>query len=139
LAHGIHLSDSESERLSRAGAALVHCPTAICSWAAAYSTLKKAKAREYPLKVAIATDVGAGTSLSLLANPDEAYKVAAFNDHKLSPFQAFYLATLGGAKSLSLDDKIGNFMPGKEADFVVLDFSATPLLEYRNRSTSWRG
>jgi guanine deaminase len=63
----------------------------------------------------------------------EAYKVAVLSQQKLSPFQALYLATLGGARSLSLDDKIGNFDPGKEADFVVLDLTATPLMKFRNR------
>jgi guanine deaminase len=67
----------------------------------------------------------------MLRTLDEAYKVAQMGGHRLSPLSAFYLATLGSARSLYLDDRIGNFAPGKEADFVVLDLAATPLLERR--------
>ena len=96
--------------------------------------MSKAKSRDFAVKVGIGTDVGAGTSFSMLKTLHEAYKVAALNEKKLSPFQAFYLATLGGAKSLSLDDKIGNFVPGKEADFVVLDLGASPLMKFRDQN-----
>jgi guanine deaminase len=61
-----------------------------------------------------------------------AYQVAQLQGQSLSPFQAFYLATLGGAKALSLDAHIGNFDLGKEADFIVLDPQATPLMALRN-------
>jgi guanine deaminase len=134
FAHGIYLSDSELERLSRAGATIASCPTSNLFLGSGLFKMSKAKSRKYPVKVGIGTDVGAGTSFSMLKTLHEAYKVAALNEKKLSPFQAFYLATLGGAKSLSLDDKIGNFDPGKEADFVVLDLAATPLMKFRDQN-----
>jgi guanine deaminase len=130
FAHGIHLSDSEFERLSRAGAAIAHCPTANLFLGSGLFNMKKAKAKHSPVQLGIGTDVGAGTSLSMLKTLAEAYKVAALNQQTISPFQAFYLVTLGGARSLSLEDKIGNFVPGKEADFVVLDLAATPMLNF---------
>ena len=76
----------------------------------------------------IGTDIGAGTTFNQLQTLNEAYKVMQLQGYKLSAFEAFYLATLGGAKSLSVDNLIGNFDVGKEADFVVLNPRATPLL-----------
>ena len=72
----------------------------------------------------------------MLRTLDEAYKVAHLQHQRLSPFAALYLATLGGARALSLDDRIGHFAPGKEADFVVLDLAATPLLARRMQATT---
>lgn len=63
----------------------------------------------------------------------DGYKVAQLQGDRLSPFKAFYLATLGAAQALSLDDKLGNFNIGKEADFIVLDLQATPLMALRNQ------
>ena len=71
---------------------------------------------------------------------NEAYKVTqmrkAFVEDPstvkpLDPMQSLYLATLGGAKALSLDDRIGGFTPGKEADFIVLGSTSIPLLNAR--------
>lgn len=63
----------------------------------------------------------------------DAYKVAKLAGQTLPPYQALYLATLGGAQALGLAEHIGNFEAGKEADFVVIDLAATPLLERRLR------
>ncbi|PZP82783.1 MAG: guanine deaminase, partial [Ectopseudomonas oleovorans] len=60
-----------------------------------------------------------------------AYKVMQLQGKKLDPFKSLYLATLGGANALYLDDQLGNFLPGKDADFLVLDYNATPLISYR--------
>ena len=83
------------------------------------------------MRVAFGTDVGAGTSFSLLRTLHEGYKVAQLRGQRLSPWQGFYLATLGGARAIGLEDRIGNFVPGKEADFVVLGLDATPLMARR--------
>jgi guanine deaminase len=72
----------------------------------------------------------------MLRTLDESYKVAQMGGHRLSPLRAFYLATLGGARSLYLDDTVGNFEPGRYADFIVLDPAATPLLERRLARTA---
>jgi len=84
----------------------------------------------------LGTDVGGGTSLSMLRTLDEAYKVAQLGGQRLSPLGAFYLATLGSAHSLYLDDRIGNFVAGKEGDFIVLDLAATPLMARRMANTA---
>jgi guanine deaminase len=61
----------------------------------------------------------------------EAYKVGQLKGEALDPLHALYLATLAGARVLRIDDKVGNLAPGKEADFLVLDLAATPLLARR--------
>ena len=130
FAHGIHLSHSEFERLSNAGAAIAFCPTSNLFLGSGLFNL--GKAIERPVNVGLGTDVGAGTSFSLLQTMADAYKVVQLQGGQLSAFQAFYLATLGSAKALSLDDKLGSFDGGKEADFIVLDLQATPLMALRS-------
>lgn len=88
------------------------------------------------MKVGLGTDVGARTSFSILQTANEAYKVAQLRRQKLSPFKALFLATLGGARALSLEDAISNFDVGKEADFIVLDVRATPLMAFRNHTST---
>jgi len=136
FAHCVQLSDSEFERLSASGAAIAFCPTSNLFLGSGLFKIGKAKSPEYPVKVGLATDVGAGTSLSLLQTMSDAYKIVQLQGQSLGAFKAFYLATLGAAKALSLDDKLGNFDVGKEADFVVLDLQATPIMNLRNPSTT---
>ena len=132
FAHGIQLTDSEFERLARAGSTIAFCPTSNLFLGSGLFNVDKAKSAETPIKVGLATDVGAGTSFSMLQTASAAYQVAQLRGQRLSAFKALFLATLGAAKSLSLEDKIGNFNIGNEADFVVLDPRATPLMAFRN-------
>ena len=132
FAHGVHLTDAEFARLSQAESAIAFCPTSNLFLGSGLFKLEKAKSKEHPVKLGLGTDVGAGTSFSLLQTAGEAYKVAQLRKQKLSPFQALFLATLGGARALRLEDKIGNFETGKEADFIVIDPRCTKLLAFRN-------
>ncbi|BAU67120.1 guanine deaminase [Stanieria sp. NIES-3757] len=132
LAHCIQLDDSAFERLSYSGAAIAFCPTSNLFLGSGLFRLHQAKSTDYPIKVGLATDVGGGTSFSQLQTMSDAYKVMQLQNQSLSVFQAFYLATLGAAKALSLEDKIGSFEVGKEADLVVWDLQATPLMKLRN-------
>jgi guanine deaminase len=132
FAHGVQLTDEEFRRLSQAKAAIAFCPTSNTFLGSGLFKLSKAKSPDHPIEVGLGTDIGGGTSFSMLATAHEAYKVVHLQRECLSPFKALYLATLGGARALYLDDKLGNFEPGKEADFVVLDTRATPLLAFRN-------
>ena len=132
FAHGVQLTDAEFERLSKAGAAIAFCPTSNLFLGSGLFNLEKAKSAAHPVNVGLATDVGAGTSFSMLQTISDAYKIAQLQGQSLSPFKALFLATLGGARALSLDDKIGAFDVGKEADFIVLDMQATPLMAFRN-------
>jgi guanine deaminase len=129
FAHGVHLPHDAFGRLAKAGSALAFCPTSNLFLGSGLFDL--AGARGAGVKLGLGTDVGAGTSFSLLRTLDEAYKVGQLQGTALDPFTALYLATLGGARALNLGDKIGSFEPGKEADFVVLDLAATPLLARR--------
>jgi guanine deaminase len=132
LAHGVHLTEDEFCRCHETGAAVAHCPTSNFFLGSGLFDLKSAKDSRRPVHVGMGTDVGGGTSLSLLTTMGEAYKMAALNSNPLSAVKAFYLSTLGGARALALDDRIGTIQPGREADLVVLDPNATPLLKFRN-------
>jgi guanine deaminase len=135
FAHGVQLTDAEFQRLSEAQAAIAFCPTSNLFLGSGLFRLEQAKSPDYPVNVGLGTDVGAGTSFSILQTANEAYKVAQLRRQKLSPFKALFLATLGGAKALSLDNSLGNFEVGKEADFIVLDPRATPLMAFRNSAS----
>ena len=129
FAHGVHLHDDECRRLGDTGSAVAFCPTSNLFLGS--GLLDLARLESHGVRVGLGTDVGAGTSFSQLQSLNEAYKVLQLQGQKLDPFKAFYLATLGGARSLYLDDRIGSLKAGKEADFVVLDYEATPLISYR--------
>ncbi|MFM2480899.1 guanine deaminase [Celerinatantimonas sp. YJH-8] len=129
FAHGIHLDESACTRLADSGSILAHCPSSNLFLGSGLFDLRRIQAHNIP--VGIGSDVGAGTSFSMLKNLSDGYKVQQLRGVSLSAFEAFYLATLGGAKALSLDDKIGSFLPGREADFITLDLVATPFLKYR--------
>lgn len=132
LAHGIYLETSEYERLRATGTQISHCPTSNLFLGSGLFDLPKTLSYT---GVSIATDVGAGTSLSMLTTLSEAYKVQQLQSNQLSAHQGLYQITLGNAQSLLLDDKIGNFMPNKEADFVIIDMGATELMERRMAQT----
>ncbi|HVK53447.1 MAG TPA: guanine deaminase [Burkholderiales bacterium] len=132
-AHCIYLDESDRRRMAESGASAAFCPTSNLFLGSGLFDI--AAANEAALTVGVGTDVGGGTSFSMLRTLGEAYKVAQLRGHYLSPLRAFYLATLGSAQSLGLDDRIGNLTPTKEADFVVLDLQSTPLITRRMRST----
>lgn len=131
FAHGVHLCDEECARLAETGSAVAFCPTSNLFLGSGLFDLNKLE--QHGVRVGLGTDVGGGTSFSQLQSLNEAYKVMQLQGKKLDPFKSLYLATLGGAHALYLDDKLGNFLPGKEADFLVLDYNATPLISYRMR------
>jgi guanine deaminase len=129
FAHGIHLCDDACRRLGNTGSALAHCPSSNLFLGSGLFELDRMSA--FGIHIGIGTDVGGGTSFSMLQTLADAYKVQALRGHKLDPFRALYLATLGGARALDLEDRIGSFRPGREADLCVLDLQATPLLAFR--------
>jgi guanine deaminase len=128
-AHCIYLDDADRARMTAAGATPSFCPTSNLFIGSGVYDLKQALAAGN--RVSIGTDVGGGTSYSMLRTLGEAYKVQQLQGISLSPAYALYLATLGGAKALSIDDKLGSITIGKEADFALLDPAATPLLARR--------
>lgn len=130
-AHSIHLSDAERDRMAATGAASVFCPTSNLFLGSGLFNYQEARAAQ--VDVALATDVGGGTTFSMIRTMADAYKVAQLTGTRLSPARMLYLATLSGAKALAVDDCIGNLSVGKEADFVVLDPQAIPLLARREK------
>ncbi|MFZ5671128.1 MAG: guanine deaminase [Pseudomonadota bacterium] len=129
FAHCLHCTDRSLHRLAEAGAAIAHCPTSNLFLGSGLFDL--ARADGHGVRVALGTDVGAGTSFSIPATAGRACDVAQLKGGPLDPLRAFYLATLGGARALRLDHRVGSFAVGAEADFVALDPAATPLLARR--------
>lgn len=132
MAHGVHLTEEELCRCHESDTSISHCPTSNLFLGSGLFKVHKAKDPKRPVKVGMGTDIGAGTSFSLLQTMNESYKVAQLNEFPLDAIKAFYLATLGGAQALHLEDKIGTFKPGHEADFIVMDPNATELLKMRS-------
>jgi guanine deaminase len=141
--HGVWLSNDEFRRFSKAGAAISFCPLSNLFLGSGLFRLGRATDPDHPVRLSVGSDVGGGNAFSIIRVLEEAYKVGLCNNtmldgsvnpreqdtgeaerNKLSPYRAFYLATLGGARSLYLDDLLGNFAPGKEADFVAIDWNA---------------
>ncbi|MCF6276040.1 MAG: guanine deaminase [Robiginitomaculum sp.] len=129
LAHGIHLNTSMCKRISASGAAISLCPTSNMFLGSGLFNL--ARLRRHEVRHALGTDMGAGTRFSLIETMNAAYSVCQLRDLSLSSLDAFYMATLGAAKVLSMDKYVGNFEVGKEADFVVMDLKSTPLIARR--------
>ncbi|WP_163557278.1 guanine deaminase [Halomonas sp. NO4] len=129
FAHGIHLDQAMRGRLADRGANLAFCPSSNLFLGS--GLFDRLAAREAGLNVTYASDVGGGTDLSGLATLKTAYQVGQLRDQPLTAWQGFYGLTLGNARALSLDERIGRLAPGMEADFVVLDPHATPLLARR--------
>jgi guanine deaminase len=134
FAHCVHMSDRALARMAEAGAGIAFCPTSNRFLGSGLFDL--AAADRHRVKIAVGTDIGAGTSLSVLHTLGEAYGTCQLRGAKLDPFRALHLATAGGAKVMGIADKVGALLPGQEADFVVLDSAATPLLARRTAGAS---
>jgi guanine deaminase len=134
FAHCVHTTDGALRRMRSAGSAAVFCPSSNLLLGSGLFSLKQACA--CGVTVGLGTDVGAGASFSLLHMMGEAYKVGQLGGEALDPLHAFYLATLAGARAMKIDHKVGNLAPGKEADFLVLDLAATPLLARRTAAAA---
>ena len=129
FAHGIYLCNREWRRLHNTGSNIAFCPASNLFIGSGLFDL--ASADDYGVRVGLGTDVGGGDSFSMLRVINQAYKVQQLQHNNLSPIRSLYLATLGGARTLDIEHYIGNFECGKEADFIVLNYAATPLIEYR--------
>jgi guanine deaminase len=128
-AHCIWLDEADRTRMAASGAAASFCPTSNLFLGS--GLFDRAAARRHGMHVTLGSDVGGGTSFSMFRTMHEAYKVVQLSGQSLGVLDAFHLVTLGAARALALDDRIGNLAMGKEADFVVIDPAATPLLARR--------
>jgi len=129
--HCIHLSGAERRLLSDSGSVAVFCPTSTLLIGSGLFDLARAHDPAHPLRAAIATDVGGGTSYSMLRTLGEGYKVLQLQHQNLPALLGFYCLTRGNARALGLDDRIGSLAAGREADIVVLDARATPAMAHR--------
>lgn len=143
--HGVWLSNQELARLSKSGASISVCPNSNLFLGSGLFRLGKATDPTQRVRMTFGSDMGGGDRFGMISVLDGMYKVGMCNNtmldgsvdpsrqddaeaerNKLNAFRAFYSVTLGGAEGLYLDDKLGNFKPGKEADFVVLDWNGGP-------------
>jgi guanine deaminase len=126
--HCIHLSEREADAMSETGAIAVHCPTSNLFLGSGLFPLKALARRDRPVRIGVATDIGGGSSYSMLRTMDEAYKIQQLLGERLNPLESYYHMTLGNAEALSLADRIGTLEPGTDADVVVLNAAATPAM-----------
>ena len=134
FAHCVHMSDRALSRMAEAGAGIAFCPTSNMFLGSGLFDL--AQADRHRIGIGIGTDIGAGTTLSVLHTLGEAYRTCQLRGTSLDPFRALHLATAGGARVMGIADRVGALLPGQEADFVVLDSRSTPLLANRCSGTS---
>jgi len=129
--HAIHLCRREIDRLRESGSGISHCPTSNLFIGSGLFDLAPLRQVANPIAVGLGTDVGGGSSFSMLATMRAAYEIAQLRGNSLHPARAFWLATRGSARVLRLDHAIGNLAPGYEADIAVLDLNSTPLIAQR--------
>ena len=134
FAHCVHISDRALARMAQAGSGIAFCPTSNLFLGSGLFDL--AQADRHGVKLGIGTDVGAGTSLSILHTLGESYRICQLKGSCLDPFRALHLATAGGARLMGIADRVGGLLPGQEADFILLDAAATPLLARRTAGAS---
>ncbi len=129
--HCIHLSDNERRAIAEHGAAIAHCPTSNSFMGSGVFDLDATRGAAPGILISLASDVGAGISFSMFATMRAAYEAARFHGVSLHPAEAFWMATVGGAKAMRLDDRLGNLAPGMDADLIILDLKSTPLIARR--------
>ncbi len=129
LGHSIHLNHRETAVLAETGAVAVFCPTSNLFLGS--GLFDHGRLTQNGVRVGIATDIGGGTSVSMLRTLDEGYKVLQLRGQRLNPLASFHMATRGNAEALGLEDTIGSIAPGRAADLVVLDAGATPTMRMR--------
>jgi guanine deaminase len=130
FAHGIHLNSRERARLAETSSSIIHCPTSNSFIGSGIMSMPDT--RQHNLNFGLATDIGGGTSYSMLATMGEAYRLQMLKGYKPSAHELFHMATRGNAGILHLDQEIGSLEIGNWADIIVLDPEATPVLKSRN-------
>ena len=129
MGHAIHLTPREIARMAETGTRAIHCPTSNLFLGS--GLFDRTGLRAAGIVTGVATDIGGGTSWSMLKTLDEAYKVSQLRGARLNPLAAFHWATRGNALALGMADRIGTLAEGSDADLVVLDARATPAMRLR--------
>ncbi|WP_072395167.1 guanine deaminase [Hyphomicrobium sp. CS1GBMeth3] len=131
--HAIHLTEREIARLTETGSGISHCPTSNTFIGSGLFDMQALRDCDNPIRVGMATDVGGGSSMSMFSTIKSSYEICQLQGYSLHPAKAFYLATLGSAEVLRMEDRIGNLAPGYDADIIVIDLKSKPLIDYRMR------
>jgi len=129
--HCIHLSEREIKVMSETKSVAVFCPTSNLFLGSGLFDFQKFFKTKPPVRIAIGTDIGGGTSYSMLKTMDEAYKISQLQNQRFSPVESLYQITLGNALALSLENKIGTLEAKSDADITVLNARATPTMQLR--------
>ena len=119
FAHGIWLDDADRAAIAAAGAQIAHSPSSNLFLGSGLFGWRAAEAAG--IHISLASDVGGGTSLSMLRNMADAYKIQALAGERLTAWTALHAATSGAAKALGLEDEIGSLDVGCAADVCVWD------------------
>ena len=129
-AHCIHMDANDRALLRDTGTAAAVCPTSNLFLGSGFFDYVNADRAGF--LYGLASDVGGGTSFSPFHTMLAAYTVGREGQTKpgvsLGPQQLWWQHTAGAARALGLGGVVGNLLPGCEADFVVLNPRATPLL-----------
>ena len=134
--HCIHLSEREADAMSESGSVAVFCPTSNLFLGSGLFGLKRLEQRARPVRTAVATDIGGGTSYSMLRTLDEGYKVLQLQGDRMTPFESFWRMTRGNAEALGLEDRIGTLDVDSDADLVVLNAGSTPAMALKMEMVS---
>jgi len=136
LAHGIWLDDNDRAVLRERGAQIAHSPSSNLFLGSGLFNWPQAE--QAGVNVSLASDVGGGTSLSMLRTMGDAYKIQALQGHRLTAWKALHSATAGAASHLGLSDEIGRIEPGLMADLTVWDLAVGDVATHRDSLTrSW--
>jgi guanine deaminase len=129
LAHNVHPTGAELERLAASGTSVAHCPSSNAALGSGIFPLRRHV--DAGVRVALGTDVGGGTGLGMMKEGLQAYLMqrVASDGMLLDAARLLYLSTLAGAEALGLAKEVGSFCPGKAADFVCLKPPAGSVLE----------
>jgi len=129
LAHGIWLDADDRAELRERGAQVAFCPSSnLVLGSGLFDWVAHAQASA---ALSVASDVGGGTSLSMLRTLADGYKVQAMAGHRLTAWSALYAATRGAARALHLDTEIGSLEPGRLADVCLWDRAVGEVAERR--------
>ena len=128
LAHCCHIEEYEIEKLKEYDCGVAHCPISNVTVGGGFMAAPIRKFLQKGIKVGLGTDSGGGFSSSILDAMRQAFIVSNAREMmtegaeaSLTAHECFYLATLGGAKVCSLNDKVGNFEVGKEFDGLLIN------------------
>lgn len=129
--HAIHLTPRERDAFRATGSGISHCPTSNLFLGSGLFDMKGLREGSSAIPIGMATDIGGGSSMSMFVTMKASYEICRLAGYSLHPAKAYFLATVGSARVMRLDDRIGNVKPGNEADFIVVDLKSTPAIAKR--------